>query len=413
MIQIITQKSNLYCALDWGNTKHYYVIKENNTNVLAEGYIDNTPEGYAKLIQSLEHYRKERKVLLILEGTKACVVNALIQIDWIKLCPINPIKTKMLNNLDGSSKGKNDPRDAHLLCDYLILNSDKLEKTYIEKEQNIRNLRVLVNLEADLIAQATQLKQKIQAHINDFAPQLNQIIDDLSNPLYINYLLEFTPRQTIKHDKLENFLNKHRVHKKTKEKFIQQHNQIGLLSKQPSYQATQLRIIRTYVQVLKSILEQLKQCQQDIDQLFRQLPKAEIYLSMPGVGERLAPRLASLFGSEVSECFNHKKQVNAYFGQSPITLKSGNRTLVKKRFNCNDFARNTCFIWAQCVCMNRNSSWAKDYLNTLKDKGDKFPTRYRKLGAKLVPILYHCLVHNCTYDQDIYIKNSKNINKNN
>ena len=144
-----------------------------------------------------------------------------------------------------------------------------------------------------------------------------------------------------------------------------------------------------------------------IDGLFNDLPQAPIYRSMPGVGARIGPRLADLFGSEPGKTFASKAQALAYFGQTPLTLQTGskNNKIVKKRTNCQRRARHAIYLWARVTNLNDRSDWQRTYLDKCKARGDGLPTRYRKLGKKLVSILYRCLVDNVPYDREIYMKN--------
>lgn len=137
---------------------------------------------------------------------------------------------------------------------------------------------------------------------------------------------------------------------------------------------------------------------------FSALPTANIYLSMPGVGERIGPRLAALFGSDPCAHFRSKDQALSYAGQSPLTVQSGNNKSVEKRSSCNKHARNLCFLWAKSCNTGKPEAWIGEYLEHLKQRGDKRPTRYRKLGSKLLGILHACLRTHTQYDASVFLK---------
>ena len=74
------------------------------------------------------------------------------------------------------------------------------------------------------------------------------------------------------------------------------------------------------------------------------------------LGEALASRMAALFSKNPEMAFANKREVNAYFGQSPVTESSGGKDKgrkkrgehekknVIKRRSCNRFARNTTYL---------------------------------------------------------------------
>ena len=407
MSKLKTTQNHCFCSIDWASQKHYVVVKDCKKAVLYEGFIAHSQSSFEQMLCLLNQKRHSGEVPLIYEGSRGAIFNAFVGVPWIKLCPVNPIKTKRLNELDGSAKGKSDPRDAHLLCDYLIDNFSKLRDIYIEKDIEYRKLEEWVRCEHDLIKGIKALKQRIKADLSTFIPELNGMITDLEKPVYQDYLMRFDRLQHMALDPIKRFLYQHNVRSaKSIETFINIHKKLKAIGSNRDFHSNQLKIIRLWVQLLQSNCLQLKQCRQEIHAIFDQLPQAHIYTSQPGAGDRIAPRLAALFGSKPQKAFQHKRQALAYFGQSPVTEKSGKSSLVFKRFNCNGFARHTCFLWAYSVNKARGDRWQKRYLTKLKGKGDKAPTRYRKLGCKIVPILYKCLCDNITYNEDTYQKNT-------
>jgi hypothetical protein len=82
---------------------------------------------------------------------------------------------------------------------------------------------------------------------------------------------------------------------------------------------------------------------------------------------------------------------------------------VHRRIACNRHNRHTCFLWARACHMLKDANWQKAYLATCKDRGDALPTRYRKLGAKLMAILFRCLCSNQPYDEDHFLKHRHHV----
>lgn len=399
---------NLYVGIDWASESHYYVADAPSGERLREGYFPNSAEGFDALLETLDELRGGGDVAVIYEATRGAIHYALLGLAWLRLCPVNPIKTKKLNELDGSAKGKSDPRDATLLCGYLRQKARSLLLNHVEEDSLTLRLREAVNLEAELVCRTTKLKQRIGKEINGLCPQLNTLLGDLEKRVYRRYLLERSPLEPSPAQEIESFLRSNHIHRQDCiERFLEVHASLRCLGRDRDLQLEQLENIRSMVEILEATVEQLRRCERRIDALYSQAPQVAIYRSMPNVGPRIGPRLASLFGSQPGESYACKAQALAYFGQSPLTLQTGskNNKRVRKRMNCQRRARHTIYLWARVSNLNDSSHWPRSYLDKCKERGDGLPTRYRKLGGKLVSILYRCLVDNIQYDPSIYMKN--------
>jgi transposase len=413
----------LFCGFDWARHDHYFVLKNASHEVLDEGYFPNSPGGFADFLARLDAHRGGRPVALIIEATRGGATSVLATVEWIKLYPANPSKTRKLIELDGSGKGKNDRRDSHLLCDYLIANHHKL-RTENESDEDILCLRELVLTEDEYIAGQTRLKNRIRAQISHFCPGLEAMLGDkLDTKAYTQYLLSFDPRQPADADEVAGHLRKHHVRsEKVIGEFLEKHCGLGVLPLGKKLLAVHCEKLRGLVRQLHAIQAELETCQGEITTYFNELPNAEIYRSLPGLGERLAPRMAAFFGKDPSRNFASKQQAAAYFGQSPVTESTGGydraggekknrqpaKEHVKKRNSCNRRARHTAYLWSRAIgCLKEvNAPWQRGYLGRLKGQGDKAATRYRKLGKKMIAVLYTCLLNGQPYSLEVYQKNS-------
>jgi hypothetical protein len=417
------EEINFFCGFDWARHDHYFVLKNTSNEVLDEGYFPNSPEGFEDFLARLDACRDGRPVALIIEATRGSATSVLARVEWVKLYPVNPSKTRKLIELDGSGDGKNDPRDSHLLCDHLISNHHKLRRDY-ESDEDILCLRELVQTEDEYIGGQTRLKNRIKAQIGQFCPGLEAMVGNkLDIRAYTQYLLTLDPRQLAGDDKVVQLLHKHHVRsKKVVERFLERHRKLQMLPLGQKLLAVHVEKLRGLVRQLHVIQDDLGKCETEIAAYFNELPNADIYRSQPGLGERLAPRMAALFGKNPEKNFANKNEACAYFGQSPVTESSGGcdknreprrkrlarKKEVKKRRSCNGQARHTAFLWSRATeCLSDvRAPWQRAYLARQKERGDKAATRYRKLGKKMITVLYTCLANNQPYSLDLYQKNS-------
>jgi hypothetical protein len=417
----------LFCGFDWARHDHYFVLKDSAGEVLDEGYFANSAAGFGDFLARLDTHRAGRQVHLIIEANRGSATSVLATAGWITLYPFNPSKTRQLIELDGSGTGKGDPHDSHLLCDHLAAKHHKL-RIDGERDEDILCLRELILTEDENIADQTRFKNRIRAQISQFCPELEAMVGDkLDTRAYSHYLLKFDPLQPAPGGEVARHLRENHVRsKRVIAAFVEMHEEAAPLPLGSKLLAVHAEKLRSLVRQLLAVQEALAQCQGEITAYFNELPNAEIYRSLPGLGERLAPRMAAFFGKIPADNFACKAEACAYFGQSPVTLSSGGhdgrppgggakkkarrpvKKTVTKRRSCNSKARHSAYLWSRAMaCLSEvNAPWQRKYLAKLKESGDGSATRYRKLGKKMIAILYTCLESNQPYSLEVYEKNS-------
>ena len=202
-------KTTAYCGFDWASETHYYVLKNARKEVLSEGAVPHTAEGLDAFLECLQQYRRGGHVALIVEANRGVPLNALLDVKWLDLYPINPMKTRKLNELEGSVRQKSDASDCHLLCDYLIANKSELAGSYIERDGTFRQMQEWIGMETDLVSNCRQLKQRIMSHLDTFMPDLKRLLPNLEKKVYVRYLFEFDPLKPVDSSEVEAFLRRH------------------------------------------------------------------------------------------------------------------------------------------------------------------------------------------------------------
>jgi Transposase IS116/IS110/IS902 family len=131
----------------------------------------------------------------------------------------------------------------------------------------------------------------------------------------------------------------------------------------------------------------------------RAVPRGEIYLSFPGLGDRLAARIAGEIGDH-PEQFQTPNSLQCYAGQAPVTRRSGKRELlITRRLACNRHLADAIHKWA--FASLRRSIWAKDYYDSQRDRGKDHHAALRALGNRWLEILWHCLQRQVPYDEAV------------
>jgi hypothetical protein len=153
---------------------------------------------------------------------------------------------------------------------------------------------------------------------------------------------------------------------------------------------------RAAVAVLKTLDEQVKTLQGQVDAHFGQHPDAEVILSQPGRGPVLGARVLAEFGDDPERYTDAKSRKN-YAGTSPITRASGKKKVVLARFVHND--RLIDALMTQAFAALNASPGARTYYDQLKTRGTEHHTALRQLANRLVGILHGCLKTQTCYNE--------------
>ena len=129
----------------------------------------------------------------------------------------------------------------------------------------------------------------------------------------------------------------------------------------------------------------------------------ELYLSFPGLGDRLAARIAGEIGDH-PEQFQTPNSLQCYGGQAPVTRRSGKRELrITRRLACNRHLADAVHQWA--LASLRRSAWAKDSDDRQRDRGKDHHAALRALGNRWLEILWHCLQRQAPDDEAVHLAN--------
>jgi hypothetical protein len=153
---------------------------------------------------------------------------------------------------------------------------------------------------------------------------------------------------------------------------------------------------RSLIAVITVLNEQVKALESEVEAVFGRHPDAEIYLSQPGLGPVLGPRVLGEFGDDPHRYTSAKARKN-YAGSSPITRASGRKSVVLARHVRN--RRLADALHPQAFSALRASPGARAYYDALRARGIGHHAALRQLSNRLVGILHGCLKTRTLYDE--------------
>jgi transposase len=132
-------------------------------------------------------------------------------------------------------------------------------------------------------------------------------------------------------------------------------------------------------------------------------PGGEIYLSMPGLGDRLAARIAGEIGEHIEQ-YATPNALQCYAGRAPVTRRSGRSEFtIARRLAYNRHLGEAVQQWA--FCSLRQSPWAREYYNAKTAAGKSHHAALRALANRWLEVLWHCLRLGVPYNETTHATN--------
>ena len=119
----------------------------------------------------------------------------------------------------------------------------------------------------------------------------------------------------------------------------------------------------------------------------------------------LAPRLLAGIGSHPARYANPVAVLQALAGTAPISFPSGQHHQVKMRWACDKFLRHTVHRWANSF--RHASSWGEVYCRNKRQAGMSHACALRRLGQRLVKIVFRMMSDKKPDDADLHARNQQ------
>jgi hypothetical protein len=224
-------------------------------------------------------------------------------------------------------------------------------------------LRLLCQDEVVLICQRTLLVNQLQQALVEYFPAATEAFDDWTLPACWDFVIQFpTPESLVKAGKRrwEKFLHAHRLWRPaTADKRLEIFARADQFAGSPPIVQAKSRLALSLCKLLRTLQQQLDEYRKQIEDLFGRHPDHDLFGSLPGAKQKLAPRLLAAIGSDPARYANAVSVLQAYAGTAPISFQSGQRNQVKMPWACDTFMRHTVHLWADCF--RHASSWGQVY----------------------------------------------------
>jgi transposase len=392
----------LFVGDDWAETHHDIELMDTAGRRLAKARLPEGVTGMARLhamiAEQLDEDIDEAQVTVGIETDRGPWVQALIAAGYT-VYAVNPLQVARYRERHGVSGAKSDAADAHTLADMVRTDSHQLRPVAGDTAQ-AQAVKVVTRAHKTLIWERTRHTQRLRHALRDYFPAALLAFEDLDAADALELLAKAPdPVSAAKLTitaiaaALTRARRRNITEKAARIQAVLRAEQLG----QPevvtaAYAAT----TRAAVAVLRTLDEQVKVLQGQVEAHFGQHPDAEIISSQPGLGPVLGARVLAEFGDDPTRYTDAKCRKN-YAATSPITRASGKKKTVMARYVHND--RLIDALMTQAFSALNASPGARAYYDQLKARGTGHHAALRQLANRLVGILHGCLKTGTIYDE--------------
>lgn len=324
------------------------------------------------------------QVACIIETTHGLLIAHLLEQGW----PVYPVNPRTVDRHRAPSGAKTDPIDAYLLAKAGRADFQDLRRLKPDSEL-IQELKTLTRDQDSLIQMRTRLVNQLTACLKAYYPLALDLFGKLQQPSTLAFLSTYPTLQAARSASVEDLttLLKHYRYPGAGKKA----EELVRLLHQPCLQASEVltraksRLMLALVAQLEPLLTQIEDYDQEIERLFLSHADSEIFLSLPGAGARLAPRLLAETGDD-RDRYLGASSWQALAGTSPVLYQSGAYQKAHRRLGCIKPWRNALFQFADRS--RRWETWAGEYYQRKRTEGKSHTVAVRALANVWARILF-------------------------
>lgn len=408
-------------GIDWSEEFHLVALGSPSEGVVEVVRVEHRPDAVQALVDRIGRMEPDpAEVRVVIETSHGLLVEALLNAGFVVM-PVNP---DLVARRRGPAKKKDDAEDARIAC---MLALDRFERLrpLVPHGELAGELRAIARDDERASKDERRLLNRLRADLVATFPQALAVAgDDLGTPSFLRLLQRWPTRAVLagaSRDELVAFARG--AHHGWPERFADRVAQALAVehftprdylvrAKEATIRLTAAQLLaigaqrrvweRRMGELLLGAPRRGRAKQPREDELGEAVPGGEVYLSFPGLGDRLAARVAGEIGAITT--FETPNALQCYAGKAPVTRRSGKSELVvASRLACNGHLRNAVQQWA--FCSLRDSAWARTFYDTQRARGKSHNAALRALGNRWLEVLWHCLIKGVAYDEAVHVAN--------
>jgi len=409
-------------GIDWSEEFHLVALGRPGEGVFDVRRVEHSPRAVDGLLERIAaHEPDPAEVRVVLETRHGLLVERLVDAGYV-VVPVNP---DLVARRRGPARKKDDAEDARIAC---LLALDRFERLrpLIQHGEIAGELRAIARDDERAARDERRLLNRLrQDLIAAFPAALDIAGADLGAPTFLRLLERWPGTAALREasrDELAAFARNarhgwpERFADKVEAALAAEHFQ-----PRPYLARAKTDTIRLTASQLLTIGKQRRAWERRMgelllgaprqgrartprqDQRGQSFPGGEVYLSFPGLGDRLAARVAGEIGDH-PEQFESPNALQCYAGKAPVTRRSGkSEFVVSTRLAYNRHLGDAVQQWA--FCSLQGSPWARAFYDSKRAAGKSHNATLRALGNRWLEVLWHCLRKHTRYDEAVHTAN--------
>ena len=409
-------------GIDWAEEFHLVALGRPGDGVFDVARVEHDPGALNELLARIATLETDPdEVRVVLETSHGMLVERLLDAGFVVL-PVNP---DLIARRRGPARKKDDAEDARIAC-LLALDRFTTLRPLVAHGEVAAELRIIARDDERASRDERRLLNRLRADlIATFPAALVIAGDDLGAPTFLRLLQRWptavdlvgaSPHEVTalarasRHGWPERFTGRV-TDALSRNVFVARDYQVRAKADTITLTATQLLAIGAQRRTWEKRMGQLllgaprrgRAHQPNPDESGPAFPGGEIYLSFPGLGDRLAARVAGEIGDHIDQ-FVSPNALACYAGKAPVTRRSGkSEYVVATRLACNRYLRDAVQQWA--FCSLTRSGWAREFYDTQTARGKTHHAALRALGNRWLEVLWHCQTKGVPYDEAVHVAN--------
>jgi len=409
-------------GIDWAEEFHLVAFGRSGDGVFEVVRVEHSPAAMRALLEKVSGLEPDpAEVRVVLETRHGTLVELLVDAGYV-VVPVNPDLVARRRN---PAKKKDDAEDARIAC-LLALDRHQRLAPLVPHGEIAAELRSIARDDERAARDERRLLNRLRGDLVAVYPAALTIAgDDLGAPVLLKLLERWSTQESLArasddelgafaraahHGWPERFVAKVRDALAV-EHFIPRDYLVRAKADTIALGASQLLLLgrqrRSWEKRMGELLLGAPRTGRDKTakdpDLGKAFPGGEIYLSFPGLGDRLAARVAGEIGDHLEQ-FETPNSLACYAGKAPVTRRSGkSQMVVAKRLACNRFLDNAVQQWA--FTSLQYSAWSRDFYDAQRARHKGHHAALRALGNRWLEVLWHCLKKGSLYDEAIHVAN--------
>jgi transposase len=391
--------------LDWADQKHCLVVRTAPKATGQKHLVEHTPEALDAWFSQLRQLHPLGRIAVAIEQSRGPVLYALLKYDYLVLYPVNPRCLADYRRAFKVSGAKDDPLDAALLCELVLLHAERLRALVLE-DACTRQLRLLVEARRTFVQDRTLFSNRLGATLKCYYPLAWEWVgQDLTTALALDFLARWpnlAKLQGAKAGTLRAFFYGHnsRSEERIEQRLHSLAQAVPLTQDAALIEPLQLQV-QMLVQQLRALNKAIAAYDAQIKAVFAQHKNASLFKQLPGCGAVLAPRLAAAFGTQQAN-FSSARELLCFSGVAPVQKQSGTQKVVQFRWARPIFCHQTMVEFAKCSLAQ--CGWARLFFEAQVAKGKSRWAAIRAVAFKWLRILWKCWRTGTPYQEAQYLR---------